>query len=510
MRDSMAALFRSPLIPALAIVAIAWAIYLATADDPVLGSGSARASLEAIAVVLTAILVVLLAATALLSVIISFTGSPITGFQRVIVYAVLTFGATFITLRYLGFDPTTVLTTSAIATAAVGFAMQPVLSSMIAGLALHADRAMHVGDSIILDDEAVEITSINWRATTGRRADGRLVVIPNGKITDAVTQVLRASETHCTEFFFDGPIAHPPQLLCDLVRDAVMDLPLVDRSRAVVVAPVAFEPEKQALRLRVQYWVQRYGDRSLVEGEGVRRIWYVFQRNGIAFSMGSGAPLAAGLANFPDASLRHTEELGPAIAAWLARRHPALAQSREAEQAIAAKARLLLYAPGERIIMPEWAEGWDYVLFRGEARPVPKLDLSPEIEDGAAVPPIEKLGPTAKITHLADELSKLIGPYAKIAVMRAAERSQNYRELCEEVALEIDDPATRARFLRAMVPPDLRVLAAGSVVIARRNAGGYLAAEPALRARGELALLAIPPDAVGSAASSDAAKAAAV
>src|SRR5262249_48045734 len=159
-----------------------------------------------------------LAGKLVLSLAASLSGAQPTGFQRVIVYGLLTFGASFPTLRYFCFDLTAVLPTSAIVTGLVGFAMQPTLSSMIAGLALPADRAVRVGDCVLLDNEAVRIESMNWRAAVGRRPDGQLLVIPNAKLTDASTQVLQAGEAHRAEFSFLGPINHPPQQICDLAR----------------------------------------------------------------------------------------------------------------------------------------------------------------------------------------------------------------------------------------------------------------------------------------------------
>src|SRR5437763_7806064 len=197
---------RNVLLSTFIAVALVWAIALGSQSDPVLGVGMAHMLLTTLAIAATAVLAVIVAGKLILTLATSMTGMEPTGFQRVIVYALLTFAASFATLRYFGFDLTAVLTTSAIVTAAVGFAMQPTLSSMIAGLALHADRAVRVGDCVLLDNEAVKIESMNWRAAIGRRPDGRLMVIPNGKLTEVSTEVLRATDSHRAELTFLGPI----------------------------------------------------------------------------------------------------------------------------------------------------------------------------------------------------------------------------------------------------------------------------------------------------------------
>ncbi|HEY1961375.1 MAG TPA: mechanosensitive ion channel family protein [Rhizomicrobium sp.] len=478
---------RTALIPAFLLTALLWGVALVTETDPVLGVGIAHTVLRDAAIVASAIFAVMLAGTLILSLTANLTGTTATGFQRVIVFALLTFGASFATLRYFGFDLTAVLTTSAIVTGVVGFAMQPTLSSMIAGLALHADRAVHVGDCVLLDNEPVRIESMNWRAAIGRRPDGQVIVVPNAKLTEASTQVLRAADPHRAEFNFLGPIDHPPQQICDLTRELVSDLALVEKNQPVAVAPVSFEPDKESVRFRIFYWTRSYFDRTLTEGEIVRRIWYTFQRNRISFPHPTTCAISATTQSNLDRILQDPKELAPQIARVL----PA-GFSQGAADGVAKESRLLLYAADERLIMPEWSDGWRYLLLRGEAYEVPEFDLTPEIASANSELGVQRLGPTAAITQLADELSLIIGPYAKLAVMRAGDRTETYEQLCREVAQEIEEPQARTRFLNKMLRSNPRTWRPGAAIAARRNASGQLASEPSLRAIGEVALLALP------------------
>jgi small-conductance mechanosensitive channel len=481
----MTSLGRNLLLSTVIAVVLLWAIALGSQSDPVLGVGMAHTVLKAAAIAATAVFAVMVAGKLILTLAMSMNGMEPTGFQRVIIYGLLTFAASFATLRYFGFDLSAVLTTSAIVTAAVGFAMQPTLSSMIAGLALHADRAVHVGDCILLDGEAVRIESMNWRAAIGRRNDGQLLVIPNAKLTEGSTQVLHASDAHRAEFSFFGPLDHPPQQICELVREIVSDLAPVDKSRAVSVAPVSFEPDKESMKFRIHYWTRSYLNRSMIEGEIARRIWYAFQRNRIAFPRPTACAISAGMRSGLDLA----EEEPAQLKRQIERVSPAAAA--QAEE-LAAKGRLLLYAPDERLIMPEWSDGWQYLLLRGSTFEVPEFDLTPELASRRKLFAVERLGPTAAITRVADELSLLIGPYAKLAVIRVGDRAETYEQLCREVALEIPDESARANFLRRVLTEDAAGWRPGAVIPARRNASGQLASEPSLRARGEVALLAVP------------------
>jgi len=479
----MTSIGRSALLAAFIASVVLWGIALGTQSDPVLGIGMAHLVLTALAIAATAVLAVMTAGKLILSLAGSLTGMPATGFQRVIIYGLLTFAATFATLQYFGFNLSAVLTTSAIVTAAVGFAMQPTLSSMIGGLALHADRSLRIGDCVMYEGDLVRIDSMNWRAASGRRPDGKLVVIPNTKLADASVEVFHQDRAHRLEVNFIGPINHPPQVICDLVRDAVSDLALVEKGRPVGIAPVAFDPAQEAIRFRVHYWTRNYWYRSLIEGEIVRRVWYVFQRNRIPLPNPNPCALASATRN--QSALDDPEQ----IVASLARVPHGNYSDEEAHQ-IARQSRLLLFAPDERLIMPEWSSGWEYLLLRGEAYEVPEFDLTPEITGARRPLSVERLGPTAAITRVADELSLLIGPYAKLAVIRVGDRTETYEQLCREVALEIPDELARDSFLKKMLIETAHRWRPGTMIPARRNASGQLASEPSLRATGEVALLA--------------------
>jgi small-conductance mechanosensitive channel len=485
----MTSIGRSALLVTFIAAVLLWGLALGTESDPVLGVGMAHLTLKTLAIAATAVLAVITAAKLILSLANSLTGMPPTGFQRVVIYGLLTFAASFATLQYFGFNLSAVLTTSAIVTAAVGFAMQPTLSSMIGGLALHADRALRIGDCVMYEGDMVRIESMNWRAAAGRKSDGKLVVIPNTKLADSSAEILHADRPHRLEVTFFGPIDHPPQAICDLVREAVSDLALVDKSRAVAIAPIAFELEQEAVRFRIQYWTRNYLAHNLIHGEIIRRIWYVFQRNRIHFPNPTQCVVLASAKPNLEALLEKPEEIAPQLARAL---HLVQGNAMEQAQDMARQSRLLLFAPDERLIMPEWSDGWEYLLLRGEAYEVPEFDLTPEIAGAHKPLGVERLGPTAAITRVADELSLLIGPYAKLAVVRVGDRTETYEQLCREVALEIPDEAARAGFLRKMLTETAHRWRPGTMVPARRNASGQLASEPSLRADGEVALLAAP------------------
>ena len=95
--------------------------------------------------------------------------------------------------------------------------------------------------------------------------------------------------------------------------------------------------------------------------------------------------------------------------------------------------------------------------------------------------------------RVAERLARHIGPYAEIAVRRAARATSDLAALCEAVAKEIEDPKERAQFVAEVAPQAGARYSAGLVFHARRNAAGALICHLALRAFGEVAVLGIRP-----------------
>jgi small-conductance mechanosensitive channel len=446
--------------------------------DPVLGQGLARQALSDAAVVVSAALVVVAGAELILSRALRASGGTPTAFMRAAVYAVLTFIASFLTLRWFGLDVRTVIATSAIATAAVGFALQPTLGGVIAGLALHLDRVVRVGDGVLHEGEWVEITSLGWRAVTGMTSSGRKVVLPNARLSDAVTQVAPFDRATQAELFFLASDEIRPDLISDLVCEMMTDLPLVDEALPILVAPVAQAPRRRALRYRVKYWIRRYAQADDVQAEAHRRLWYLFQRHRLPW-LATGWP---GETASPPRGLSDTEV--EALIGGLPGDLDARARGRLREAG-----ELLLFAADEYLVAPPRTEGMAFVVLQGEAVAREAIEI---IDEAAAQSDLYHLGRTAAVRRIGQALARYIGPYAEFAVSLAAKTAPNIGALCETVAREIDDESERAAFLAEVRPRAPSHIGAGAWLTARRDAAGALICGGGLRARRETALLALP------------------
>ena len=82
-------------------------------------------------------------------------------------------------LRAGGFDPSSLLASTAVATAVIAFAMQDTLGNILGGLAIQLDSSISVGDWIKVDDVVGRVADIRWRSTSIETRNWEKVVIPN-------------------------------------------------------------------------------------------------------------------------------------------------------------------------------------------------------------------------------------------------------------------------------------------------------------------------------------------
>jgi small-conductance mechanosensitive channel len=84
-----------------------------------------------------------------------------------------------------GLDPLSLIATSAVLTAVIGLALQNTIANVFAGLALHIDRTLGIGDWILVGGKVGCIAEIKWRSTSLWTEESDLLIVPNGKLLDA-------------------------------------------------------------------------------------------------------------------------------------------------------------------------------------------------------------------------------------------------------------------------------------------------------------------------------------
>lgn len=196
--------------------------------------------------------------------------------SSVVLYLVLV----FIVLSRVGVDLTSILTTSAVLTAIIGFALQETLSSLIAGLAIQVEKPFDVGEFVRFEEHEGRITEINWRTTKIVTRSLELVVIPNSVM--ARQKIINFSRTSpLARRFVDVGLPHslPPnrakQALVSALRNVrfVVDIPAPE--------PQLWRFEQHFILYRLFFYIDHFAEREQIEDTVRTRIWYQLQREAI-------------------------------------------------------------------------------------------------------------------------------------------------------------------------------------------------------------------------------------
>jgi small-conductance mechanosensitive channel len=90
-------------------------------------------------------------------------------------------------LQSFGIAVEPLLASLGIGSLAIGLALKDTLSNLFAGIYLFADRPVRVGDFVRLESgQDGFVQSIGWRATRIRTLSNNMVVVPNGKLAEAI------------------------------------------------------------------------------------------------------------------------------------------------------------------------------------------------------------------------------------------------------------------------------------------------------------------------------------
>jgi MscS family membrane protein len=93
-------------------------------------------------------------------------------------------GAALATLSAIGYPVTTVLAGLGIGGIALAFGAQKTVADLFGSIALAADRPLHIGDFVKIDDFTGNVERIGLRSTQIRTLDRTLVSLPNGQLAD--------------------------------------------------------------------------------------------------------------------------------------------------------------------------------------------------------------------------------------------------------------------------------------------------------------------------------------
>ena len=199
----------------------------------------------------------------------------------VVVYVVYGFAQ----LRGAGVDLSSIVTTSAILTAVIAFAMQDTLGNLLGGLALQIDNSVQVGDWIQTEQLIGRVRDIRWRSTLIETRNWETVVIPNSQLMKSRFAILGRREGSPAQwrriltFMVDPGV--PPARVISLINEEMHEvaIPNVARSPAASCVLIAFDDGN--LKYQLRYFLTNLQEDDFTDSMVRVHLFASLQRAGI-------------------------------------------------------------------------------------------------------------------------------------------------------------------------------------------------------------------------------------
>jgi small-conductance mechanosensitive channel len=165
----------------------------------------------------------------------------------------------FSLLQILGWDPTTVIATSAVVTAAVALALQDTLGNIVGGLAIQLEKSIQIGDWVQVENTVGRVVDVRWRYTAIETRNWETAVVPNSFLVKNRVLLLGQRAGQPAQLrrwvWFNVDYRYSPTRVIEAVQSAV---------RAANIPNVAHEPPPNCVqmdfaesyaRYAVRYWL---------------------------------------------------------------------------------------------------------------------------------------------------------------------------------------------------------------------------------------------------------------
>jgi len=177
-----------------------------------------------------------------------------------------------------GVSPVSILTTTTVAAAVLGFALQETLGNIFSGLSLSIGHPFEPGDWIRSGTHVGQVKGIAWRATTIMTRANERLEIPNSVIAKDVLFNYATGGVR-EEITIGLSYGVPPNHVREVVLTLLRDVPQVMRAPAPEV--LAWDYADFSIQYRIRYWIADYGVQEYVRDRVASSLWYALKRHSI-------------------------------------------------------------------------------------------------------------------------------------------------------------------------------------------------------------------------------------
>lgn len=234
------------------------------------------------------------------------------------------------------------LATGTILAAVLGLALQETLGNLFAGIALHLEDSFEPGDVIRSGEYFGVVEAVRWRSARLRTFTNNLVIVPHSVLARERVEVYPRTNLNARILRIGIDYHVPPATVLNVLVQAASNVEGVSHEVPAFARVADFGDS--AVIYEIKYHMYDYARRDTIDADIRKAVWYALRRNGISIPF----PIRS-LQRYEAPQQRHQPDTGE-ILHRLALVDILSPLSASAHEAIAAAARVHVFARGETII----------------------------------------------------------------------------------------------------------------------------------------------------------------
>jgi small-conductance mechanosensitive channel/CRP-like cAMP-binding protein len=206
-----------------------------------------------------------------------------------VLVATAALAAVFIVASRNGFNLSSLIATSAVITAVVGFSLQDTLGNIAGGLALQLDNSVGIGDWIKVGDLSGQVADIRWRYTAVQTRNWETLLIPNSVLMKGQVTVLGRRGGQPLQLrrwvWFNVDYRFPPSDVLRVVTEAFQGCEIPNVAAQPAPNCVLMELGDSFGRYAVRYWLTELLLDDPTDSRIRTRLYFALKRAGITLSI---------------------------------------------------------------------------------------------------------------------------------------------------------------------------------------------------------------------------------
>lgn len=272
-----------------------------------------------------------------------------------------------------GVNVTSIVATSAVATAVIGLSLQSTLGSVIGGLTLQLDNSINEGDWIELENRVQgKVRKIRWRYTVIETRDWDTLLVPNAQLLNQSIKLLGKIEgrplQHRMWVHFNVDFRTPPSEVIRVVDEALAAAPIAgvsnDPKPNTVCLDLARDHRDSFGYYATRYWLTDLQRDDPTSSAVRERIYTALQRAQIPLALPAATLFVEKETNARDR--RKQKESQRRIISGLRSVSLFKSLSEEEVEGLARSVKVAPFVAGEVVTRQGAAANWLYVLVRGQ------------------------------------------------------------------------------------------------------------------------------------------------